>query len=110
MKRLACACALLVLAVAAVGCATKFVTVTGARPGGTAAVSVHTTPFGHCSITYTTPQGNESTAQGLDPKDADGQGSVSWSWKIGIKTTPGDGVIDVLCNGNQHITSPIHIG
>jgi hypothetical protein len=110
MNRLLFSIVLVVLAVAALGCATKFVTVTGARPGGTASVAVHTTPFAHCSIIYTTPQGNDSTAQGLGPRDADGQGTVSWSWKIGIKTTPGDGVVNVTCNGNQRVTSPIHIG
>lgn len=41
----------------------------------------------HISVYY--PSG-ASKAAGLDPKVSDGNGRVSWEWKIGPSTTIGD--------------------
>jgi hypothetical protein len=76
-----------------------FTSVTGAAPGGVARAAVQTSPGASCSISYVTPHGTNSTAQGLYPKTADGAGQVSWSWNIGTSTQPGTGTVSVTCNG-----------
>src|SRR5439155_13262028 len=50
---------------------TAFVSVVGARPGGTASATVQTSPNATCAILYVTPTGAPSAAQGLGPKTAD---------------------------------------
>jgi hypothetical protein len=82
--------------------ATSFVniiTVQGGPPGGTAYVLAKTNAGVTCSITYLTPAGTISQAQGLENKAADGNGEVAWSWKIGTNTRPGTGSVDVSCGG-----------
>ena len=86
-----------------------FVSVVGGPPGGTASVTVQTSPGAQCSITYVTPAGTVSQAQGLEQKTADASGQVSWQWKIGSNTRPGTGTVTVTCNGVQASTS-IQIG
>jgi hypothetical protein len=83
--------------------------VAGGRPGGRASVVAQTTPGASCSISYRTPAGTSSTAQGLTPKTADGNGMVSWSWEIGPSTRPGTGTVVVTCNGAS-ARSSIQIG
>ena len=78
------------------------------RPGQTARVSAKTTPNIICSIAYTTPEGNDSRAQGLDEKRADSSGNVSWSWMIGTHTKPGTGTVTVTC-GNNTVSTSIEI-
>src|SRR5262249_43728400 len=77
---------------AASGVTINFVTSPVAR-GAAASASAITSPNAHCSITYITPGGNTSTAAGLTPKNADGAGSVSWSWNISVNTAPGTGSV-----------------
>jgi hypothetical protein len=48
----------------------------------------NTEPGAFCNITVYYKSG-PSEAQGLDPKDADSSGNVSWTWKVGTRTTPG---------------------
>lgn len=55
-------------------------------PGATAYIAVH----------Y---ESGDSTAQGLEPKQADANGDVSWSWHVGGRTTLGTWPITVTCNG-----------
>lgn len=110
MQRAAAVGLVSLLAIVSLACATRFISVTGAAPGGTASATVQTTPNAYCTIDYYTPIGTHSTAQGLEPKNADPQGVVTWSWRIGANTTPGDGQVIVTCNGNQTIKSGIHIG
>jgi hypothetical protein len=62
-----------------------------------------------CSITYTTPAGTVSRAQGLDTRKADGSGMITWSWLIGGNTRRGTGNVTVSCNGVS-ATTPIQIG
>jgi len=83
--------------------------VAGGRPGGRASVVAQTTPGASCSISYRTPAGTPSTAQGLTPKTADGNGLVSWTWEIGPSTRPGTGTVVVTCNGAS-ARSSIQIG
>jgi len=86
-----------------------FTSVTGAAPGGTARVSVQTSPGASCTIAYVTPSGTTSRAQGLGPQIADADGVITWSWDIGPSTRPGIGSVTASCGG-QSATSPIPIG
>jgi hypothetical protein len=87
----------------------KITSVAGAKPGGRATLAAQTTPGASCSITYRTPAGTRSTAQGLGARAADGSGLVSWTWDIGPSTRPGSGTVVVTCNGAT-TSSPIQIG
>jgi beta-lactamase superfamily II metal-dependent hydrolase len=79
--------------------ALEIVSITSPIPaGGNASLTAKTTPGASCSITVYYKSG-PSKAQGLEPKTADGNGAVAWSWKVGIKTTPGAWKIVVTCNG-----------
>jgi hypothetical protein len=86
-----------------------FISVIGARPGGVASASVQTTAGASCSISYVTPAGTKSTAQGLVTKTADADGTASWSWNIGSRTQPGTGTVTVTCGGAS-ASAPIPIG
>lgn len=66
--------------------------------GANATIKAQTAPNASCSIVVNYKSG-PSTAQGLGPKTADGSGMVSWTWKVGPRTTPGSWRIDVNCNG-----------
>ncbi len=63
-----------------------------------ATLTAKTSPNTPCSITVHTKSGT-SSAQGLNPKNADANGMVSWTWRIGPNTTLGTWRIDVTCNG-----------
>jgi len=85
--------------------AVQIVWAVGGRPGGTASVSAKAPPGANCTITYTTPAGTPSTAQGLVPKTADSAGNVSWTWSIGPSTRPGTGTVAITCNSVTARTS-----
>jgi endonuclease YncB( thermonuclease family) len=68
-------------------------------PGGTATLTAQAWPGASCSISYVTPAGNPSTAQGLTPKTAGSDGFISWTWVIGSRTRPGTGQVTVTCDG-----------
>jgi hypothetical protein len=58
-------------------------------PGANATLVAQTTPGAECSIIVYYKSG-PSTATGLmTPKTADNSGRVSWTWKVGTRTTPG---------------------
>jgi beta-lactamase superfamily II metal-dependent hydrolase len=57
-------------------------------PGYSATLVAKTAPGATCGITVYYKSGS-STAQGLYSKTADANGSVSWTWKVGTRTTPG---------------------
>ena len=78
---------------------TEFVSVTSpVSHGSTATVMVQTAPGAQCSITVIYKSG-PSEAQGLGSKQADSSGRVSWTWKVGTRTTPGEWPIIVTCEG-----------
>jgi beta-lactamase superfamily II metal-dependent hydrolase len=56
--------------------------------GGTATASARTLPGASCTIAVYYTSG-PSAAAGLLPKTADSVGSVSWSWRVGTRTSPG---------------------
>lgn len=76
--------------------------------GGNASVSVKTAPGASCSITVRYASGNNSTASGLAPKTADASGSVTWMWKVGAKTGPGDGAVIITC-GDTRVDATITV-
>ena len=51
-----------------------------------------------CHITVYYKSG-PSEAQGLHPKQADGNGNCSWTWKVGTRTTPGNWLIVINVDG-----------
>ncbi len=57
-------------------------------PGHNATLVAKTAPGANSRITVYYKSG-PSTAQGLYPKTADSNGSVSWTWMVGTRTTPG---------------------
>ncbi len=61
--------------------------------GDQASASIQTVPGVVCILEYHTPSNNVSGAQGLGDTIADHQGICSWSWLIGINTTPGEGEV-----------------
>jgi len=68
--------------------------------GQTANITAQATPGASCSIVYTHPSGKTSTATGLDPKTADANGTVTWTWLISPQTKPlGNGKVVVTCGG-----------
>jgi len=82
---------------------TSIVSLTSPVSAGQAAnVKVQTSPGGSCSIVYTHPSGKRSTAAGLDPKTADANGTVTWTWLISQQTQPlGNGKVLVTCSGKS---------
>lgn len=69
------------------------------RVGSRATATAQAWPGASCSIEYITPAGRRSTAQGLEPKVAGPDGTVTWTWNIGPGTTPGTGSVTVTCDG-----------
>jgi hypothetical protein len=65
-------------------------------PSSNATVTVTTAPAASCSITVTYNSG-PSKAAGLGPKNAAGNGAVSWTWKVGSRTAAGTYPIDINC-------------
>lgn len=65
-------------------------------PGDTASARVMAAAGSRCTIEVTYRSG-PSEAQGLDPAGAGEDGSVSWTWIVGINTTLGDWVVGVEC-------------
>ena len=75
--------------------------------GGNATLSIKTVAGANCGITVHYKSG-ASTAAGLGPKSADGNGNVSWTWKVGTGTTPGTWRIVVNASANgQNVSQEI---
>lgn len=66
------------------------------KPGETNSAIFRTTrPGAMCSIILRPTPG--SPVQGLEPKPAQGDGVVSWTWRIEPDTEPGIRAVDVTC-------------
>jgi hypothetical protein len=86
----------------------KFLSVRSPVPhGGMGLVTIQTKPQTLCIITVTYKSG-PSRAVGLIPKTSNGQGRITWTWKIGTRTTPGVWPITVEC-GQGDVTRVLHI-
>jgi hypothetical protein len=66
-------------------------------PGDDATIAVQTAPNASCLITVRYKSG-PSKASGLVPKTSDSKGNVSWTWRVGSRTTPGKWPITVTCS------------
>lgn len=81
----------------------KFVTVSSpVSRGGTASVTIQTLVGTPCVITVFYRSG-PSRSSGLFPKTAGRRGRITWTWKVGTRTTPGRWPIRVEC-GSDEIT------
>ena len=69
-------------------------------PGGTATLTAKTVPGSTCTIIVNYKSG-PSQAQGLEAKVADINGNVSWTWKVGTTTTPGNWPISVTASKDK---------
>jgi hypothetical protein len=79
------------------GSTTITATPSGVTPGDYASLTAQTSPHAACSLVVTLPSGARSTSAGLGPATADASGRVSWTWKIGTRTTPGMATATVSC-------------
>lgn len=86
-----------------------FVAVNGNVPGKDASVTIQTMPSRECSISYVTPNGQASTAKGLEKKVSDLDGRLTWKWTIGTGTKVGKGTVKVTC-GDASESRQITIG
>jgi outer membrane biosynthesis protein TonB len=80
-------------------------------PGSLATATVKTTPGAYCSIVVEYKSGR-STASGLGPKDANGSGVASWTWKVGTRTTAGSWPVTVSCSKSglhKSVTKDLHV-
>lgn len=68
---------------------------TPVHPGDDATVSVQTAPKSQCEIIVKMKSG-KSTAKGLEPKEANNTGKVSWTWKVAKNVKPG--TVNITCN------------
>jgi hypothetical protein len=77
-----------------------------AARGSNATATVRTAPGAYCTIVVTYKSG-PSKAAGLTPKNADGSGVASWTWKVGTRTTLGSWPVKVACSSgglNKSVT------
>ena len=85
------------------------VDISGGGIGRSVSLTAKTSAGADCSLSYFTPAGTNSVAQGLGRRTAGSDGYVSWSWFIGTNTRPGNGTVVVTCNGST-TRSGISIG
>lgn len=76
--------------------------------GDNASLTVHTAAGVPCQITVYYKSG-ASKAKGLEAKNADDNGNVTWTWKVGSATTAGDWkiVVKVIIDG-QEVTKEVY--
>jgi hypothetical protein len=75
----------------------KFTTLTSpVTTGANATATVKTSANAHCTIKVVYKNG-PSKASGLTPKNANGTGVASWTWKVATNTTPGSWPVTVRC-------------
>jgi len=63
---------------------------------GTASVTIATTPGAECGIDVEYASGS-STATGLEPKNADAKGTITWKWVVVGNTPKGKVPIAITC-------------
>ncbi|CAG1014425.1 hypothetical protein ANRL4_05209 [Anaerolineae bacterium] len=76
-----------------------------ASQNSNAAITIRTAPGANCNITVIYKSG-PSTADGLEPVTAGGDGVASWTWKVGGRTTPGTWSIVISCQPGGRATFP----
>lgn len=78
------------------------------RRGATASVAIKTAAKAACSITVRYKSG-PSTAAGLVSKPANAKGVVSWSWKVGTRTTAGSWPVIISCKGQGSAQTVVRV-
>lgn len=68
-------------------------------PGQYASVSIKTKPGASGTIEVIYNSG-PSKAAGLYPQTADGNGNITWTWKVGTRTAPGTYPVTITVNGS----------
>lgn len=68
--------------------------------GSTASLTAKSQPGVMCTITVHYKSG-PSKASGLEPKTTDGNGNVTWQWKVSANTASGDWRIEVSCGSKK---------
>lgn len=76
-------------------------------PGDYAMVEIHTKPRAHGTIEVDYESG-PSRANGLYPQTADSAGDITWTWKVGTRTTPGSWPV-VIDAGGKTLTTRVEI-
>jgi hypothetical protein len=73
-------------------------------PGAFATLAARTRAGASCTIVVEYKSG-PSQAAGLGPKTATGSGGVSWTWKVGSRTTVGSWPVTVTCRVGGSVAS-----
>lgn len=76
-------------------------------PGEYASVEVHTAPGSQGTITVEYLSGPSSSTS-LYPKTADANGDLTWTWKVGTRTTPGNWPVTIAAGG-QTLKLTLHV-
>lgn len=71
------------------------------KRGNKATLTISTTAGASCNLSYWTPSGNASSADGLGTKTANAQGVCTWTWLISGSTKAGSGTLVVTVDGNS---------
>jgi hypothetical protein len=77
------------------------------RRGATASVKTRSGANVQCDINVYYKSG-PSSAAGLYPKTTDANGYVSWSWKVGTRTTSGSWPVEITC-GRASVRTYVHV-
>ena len=76
-------------------------------PGDYASITIHTAPGATGSIEVDYESG-PSHAKGLYDQTADSSGNITWQWKVGTRTTPGNWPVIISANG-QTIQTTVNV-
>jgi len=76
-------------------------------PGEYASVTIRTSPGASASIEVDYESG-PSKSTSLYPKTADSDGTVTWQWKVGTRTTPGQWPVIITANG-QTVQTTVNV-
>lgn len=76
-------------------------------PGAYATLEMHTKPGAEADIEVDYASG-PSHAKGLNPQNADRAGDVTWTWRVGTKTTPGNWAVIVTSLGKT-LTTKVNV-
>jgi hypothetical protein len=87
----------------------SILSVTGAKPGEAASVSIQGPPNTQCTLAFIAPPGSKTVGLSLDPKTADASGHVTWTWKVDPGAATGPGAVTAKCGGAV-VSSSITIG
>jgi len=75
--------------------------------GNEASITIHTTPdaSGTIEVDY---ESGASRATGLYPQTADNNGDITWTWKVGTRTTPGNWPV-IITIGSKTLQTTVNV-